>query len=84
MSSKERLVWRLCSFVTVLTTKLLDLHEVWYRTLFSVAVNGFTIIAPLFVTAVLYEKLSSNYKLHENKCCDCPTLLMVEFLLIVS
>jgi hypothetical protein len=49
-----------------------------------VAVNGFTIIATLFVTAVLYEKLSSNYKFHENKCYDCPTLLMVEFLLIVS
>jgi hypothetical protein len=50
-----------------------------------VAVNGFTIIATLFII-VLYEKLSSNYKLQENKCCDCPTLIMVvkEFLLTVS
>jgi hypothetical protein len=75
-----------CSFVTVLTTKLLDLHIIWYRTLFSVAVNGFTIIATSFVTGVLYEKLLSNYKFHENKCCDHPTILMAvkEFLRTVS
>jgi len=51
-----------------------------------VAVNGFTIIASLFVIGVLYEKLSSNYKFRGNMCCDCPTILMVikEFLLTVS
>ena len=50
------------------------------------AVNGFTIIATLFVIGVLYEKLSSNYKFHENKCCDQPTILTAvkEFLLTVS
>ena len=50
------------------------------------AVNGFIIIATLFVIRVLYEKLSSNHKFHENKCCDCPTILRAvkEFLLTVS
>jgi hypothetical protein len=47
-----------------------------------VAVNGLTIIATLFIIEVFYETI----KLHENKCCHCPTILVGvnEFLLTVS